>query len=90
MKLVSDAHTEKKIKSIRAKADRFDMGFRRQYPLLVKYVDGIQPIENCSSTYYQEKVRKHLQLIEQMHRQADRLEALSWRKKPPSPGGSPV
>ncbi|MDL2275530.1 hypothetical protein LJC22_05350 [Desulfosarcina sp. OttesenSCG-928-G10] len=90
MKHVSDPHTEKKIKSIRAKAARFDTGFRRQYPLLVKYIDGTAPLEHCSARFYREKVQKHMQLIDQMHQEADRLEALTWTKRPPAQGVSGV
>lgn len=86
MQPLSDVSTHKAATSIRAKAARFDMGFRRQYPLLVKYIDGTAPLEHCSAPFYREKVQRHIQLINRMHREADRLEALSWKKRPPIAG----
>ncbi|MDL2330240.1 hypothetical protein LJC71_10965 [Desulfosarcina sp. OttesenSCG-928-A07] len=74
--------TQNAIKSLRDKAARFDSGFRRQYPLLVQYIDGIAPIEHCSTQFYREKIQSHLQLIHQIHSEADRLEAMSGNHRP--------
>lgn len=66
--------TAQQAKRLRAKVARFHSGFKRQYPLLVDFVEGLRPLEDCSMDYYREKVRAHLELMEQLTREATRLE----------------
>ncbi|WP_054695950.1 hypothetical protein [Desulfosarcina cetonica] len=47
--------TAQRAAQLLAKATRFDNGFRRQYPLLVDYIDGRRPLNDCSTTFYRKK-----------------------------------
>ncbi|BBO81417.1 hypothetical protein DSCO28_19830 [Desulfosarcina ovata subsp. sediminis] len=84
MKKTSETQASKKAELIRAKVARFDKGFRRQYPLLVDYIDGHKPVEACAANYYREKIRSHLQLIEQLNGEVAKLESCT-----PGPEKSP-
>ena len=69
-----DTQAAQTAKRLRDKVARFHSGFKRQYPLLIDFVDGLRPLEDCSMGYYREKVRAHLELVSQMTREAARLE----------------
>jgi hypothetical protein len=69
-----DTKTAQKAKRLRDEVARFHSGFKRQYPLLVDFVDGLRPLEDCSMSYYREKVREHLELMSRLNSEAARLE----------------
>lgn len=70
----ADVKAVQKAKRLRDEAARFNSGFKRQYPLLVEFVDGRRPLEDCTMRYYREKVRAHLELMRQLAGEATRLE----------------
>ena len=68
-----DHPNERKAKNLWAKVARFEEGFRRQYPLLVDYVNGTRPVEDCKTSYYRDKIRGHLRLMKQLKGEAEKL-----------------
>lgn len=66
-----------KAERLRAKVARLNSGFKRQFPLLSDFVDGLRPLEDCSMAYFRERVRAHLKLMKQLNGEASRLELSS-------------
>lgn len=61
--------------TLRARLARFEKGFKRKFPLLVDFVTGDRPIEECRTPYFREQIRAHMRIRSTLMRQAHILEA---------------
>ncbi len=61
--------------TIRARIARFEKGFKCKFPLLVDFITGARPIEECGTPYFREQIQTHMRIRSELIRQARVMEA---------------
>ena len=80
-KLLSNVEALKKAEILRAKIKRYEHGFRIKYPLLLDYINGEKPVEECAAGYFRDKINAHKRIIKELTKEAARLEEFGQRQQ---------
>ena len=80
-RMLTNVEAINKANILRAKINRLTRAFRRNHPNLVCYVGGERPVKECASGYYRDKLNAHLKILEDLDKEANRLQEFGERQQ---------